>query len=552
MRIRSLASPRQNAKKAFMYPAEVCRSHLTPLRFLQRSASVFRTKKAIVYGDRSWTYPEFAARVNRLASALRAAGIAKDDRVAAILPNIPQMLEAHFGVPLSGGILVPINTRLSAGEMVYILNHSGAKILIVDTEIARSLEPVIGELESVETIVNVDDVPGGVLLPGPTYEAFLETGSPADLDWPIADEDEVISLNYTSGTTGRPKGVMYTHRGAYLNALGELLETKMTSDSVYLWTLPMFHCSGWCYPFAVTAIGGTHVCLRKLEPGTVWDLVRHGGVTHFCAAPTVLISLVNHPGANEGPLPGKLIVSTAAAPPSPQIIAQMEALGAEIIHVYGLTEVYGPYTVCEWQREWDELPIEERSRKKARQGVGYIVADDARVVDDQMNDVPADGETLGEVIMRGNNTMKGYFADEEATARAFAGGWFHSGDLAVMHSDGYIELRDRKKDIIISGGENISTIEVERTIYAHPAVLEVAVIAAPDDYWGEVPMAFVTLKPGATVSESEIVDHCRARLARFKAPKSVVFGELPKTSTGKIQKFVLRDRVWADKEKRIN
>jgi fatty-acyl-CoA synthase len=535
-----------------MYPPEVYRSYLTPLRFLQRSAYVFRNKPAIVYGDRAWTYPEMAERVNRLASALRAAGVEKGDRVAALLPNIPPMLEAHFGVPLAGGILVAINTRLKGDEIAYILNHSGAKVLIVDTELAATVEPVFHQLSTVETVVSVADVPGGVHLPGPEYEAFLAGGNPDPLDWPVADEDEVIAIDYTSGTTGQPKGVIYTHRGAYLNALGELIETKMTSDSVYLWTLPMFHCNGWCYPWAVTGIGATHLCLRKLDPGTVWHLIRTAGVTHFCAAPTVLISLVNHPGAQEGPVPGKLIVSTAAAPPSPQIIAQMEALGAEIIHVYGLTEVYGPYTVCEWQREWDDLPIEERSRLKARQGVGYLVADDARVVDEEMNDVPADGATLGEVIMRGNNTMKGYYADPDATATAFRGGWFHSGDLAVMHPDGYLELRDRKKDIIISGGENVSTIEVEQAISSHPAVLEVAVIAIPDDYWGEVPKAFVTLKPGMTATAEEIIAHCRQRLAGFKCPKAVAFGELPKTSTGKIQKFVLRDREWVGAEKKIH
>ncbi len=535
-----------------MYPAEVYKSYLTPLRFLQRSAAVFRTKPAMVYGDRSWTYPELAERVNRLASALRRAGVQKGDRVACLLPNIPPMLEAHFGVPLSGGILVAINTRLRDEEICAILNHSGAKVLIVDTELAALVEPVRERLATVETIVSVEDVPGGSHLPGPTYDAFLAGGSPESLNWPLTDEDEVIAIDYTSGTTGDPKGVMYTHRGAYLNALGELIESKMTTDSVYLWTLPMFHCNGWCYPWAVTAIGATHLCLRKLEPGAVWHLIRTGGVSHFCAAPTILISLVNHPGAQEGALPGKLIVSTAAAPPSPQIIAQMEALGAEIIHVYGLTEVYGPYTICEWQSQWNDLPVEERSRLKARQGVGYLIADDARVVDDDMNDVPADGETLGEVIMRGNNTMKGYYRDPEATAAAFRGGWFHSGDLAVMHPDGYLELRDRQKDIIISGGENISTIEVEQAIYAHPAVLEVAVVAIPDDYWGEVPKAFVTLKPGLTATPDEIVTHCRARLAGFKVPKAIEFGDLPKTSTGKIQKFVLRDREWAGREMRIH
>jgi fatty-acyl-CoA synthase len=535
-----------------MYPPEVHRSHLTPLRFLQRSADVYRQKPAIVYGDRSWTYPEMAERVNRLASGLRRIGVEKGDRVAALLPNIPPMLEAHFGVPLAGGILVAINTRLTGDEIAYILNHAGAKVLIVDSELAAAVEPVRDALQAVESIITVEDVEGGVRLPGAEYEALLAGGDPGPLDWPLDDEDEVIAIDYTSGTTGRPKGVMYTHRGAYLNSLGELLETKMTPDSVYLWTLPMFHCNGWCFPWAVTGLGATHVCLRKFDAGEAWRLIREAGVTHLCGAPTVLISLANHPAARDAPLARPLIVSTAAAPPSPTIIAQMEELGAEIIHVYGLTEVYGPYTVCEWQPHWGALPSAERARLKARQGVGYLVADDARVVDEQMNDVPADGETLGEVIMRGNNTMKGYYNDPEATAHAFRGGWFHSGDLAVMHPDGYLELRDRQKDIIISGGENISTIEVERAIYGHPAVLEVAVIAIPDDYWGEAPKAFVSLKPGMSATAEEIIAFCRERLAHFKCPRAVEFRDLPKTSTGKIQKFVLREQEWAGHEKRIH
>ncbi len=545
-----------------MYPAEVHRSYLTPLRFLQRSADVFREQPAVIYGDRRWTYPELAARVNRLASALRAAGIDQGDRIACLLPNIPPMLEAHFGVPLAGGVLVAINTRLSSGEIAYILNHSGARLLIVDTVLAGLIEPIRDQIETVATIVRVEDdvagpaagagASGGAALPGPDYESFLATGSPDPLDWPLTDEDATISINYTSGTTGRPKGVMYTHRGAYLNALGEVIETRLTPRSVYLWTLPMFHCNGWCFPWAVTAIGATHVCLRAVDPALIWRLIRSHGVTHLCGAPTVLIAMANHPAAQDGALPGRLTVTTAGAPPSPTIIAQMEALGAEIIHVYGLTETYGPYTVCEWQSQWDGLPPAERARLKARQGVGYLVADNVRVVDDSMRDVPADGQTMGEVVMRGNNVMKGYYNDPEATARAFAGGWFHSGDIGVMHPDGYLELRDRKKDIIISGGENISTIEVEQTIAAHPAVLEVAVVAVPDEYWGERPKAFVTLKPGASATEAEIVAHCRERLAHFKCPKAVEFTELPKTSTGKVQKFVLREREWAGHEKRIH
>ena len=535
-----------------MYPQEVYRSYLTPLRFLQRSASIFRQKPAVVYGDRSWTYPELNERVHRLASALSAAGVRPGDRVAYLVPNIPQMLEGHFGVPLAGAILVAINTRLSAPEVAYILEHSGATALVVDTELAHLVEPALPYLPGLKLVINVADLPGGTVLPGWEYETFLQTGSPDEIEWPLEDEEDVITIDYTSGTTGRPKGVMYTHRGAYLNSLGELLETRMSSDSVYLWTLPMFHCNGWCYPWAVTAIGGTHVCLRRLDPAVVWQLVRDEGVTHFCAAPTVLISLINHPDAPQERLPRPLIISTAAAPPSPTIIAQVEALGAEIIHVYGLTEVYGPYTVCEWQPHWNALPADEQARVKARQGVGYIIADDVRVVDDQMHDVPADAQTMGEVIMRGNNTMKGYFRDPEATERAFAGGWFHTGDLAVMHPDGYIELRDRKKDIIISGGENISTIEVEQAIAAHPAVLETAVIAIPDDRWGETPKAFVTLKPGHELSSDELRAFVRERLAGFKVPRAIEFGDLPKTSTGKVQKFVLREREWAAHEKRIN
>jgi fatty-acyl-CoA synthase len=534
------------------FPPEVHRSHLTPLRFLQRSAAVYREKPAVVYGDRTMTYPELNDRVHRLASALRGLGVERGDRVAYLLPNIPQMLEGHFAVPLAGAVLVAINTRLSPAEVGYILGHSGAKVLVVDSELARLVEPVLADLPTLETVVTVEDVPGGVRLPGPEYEAFLAGGSPDPVEWPLEDEDEVVAIDYTSGTTGQPKGVMYTHRGAYLNSLGEIIELGMRPDSVYLWTLPMFHCNGWCCPWAVTAIGATHVCLRKFDPAEAWRLIREQEVTHLCAAPTVLIALVNAPEAPSDPLGRPWTVATAAAPPSPTIVRQVESLGAEVVHVYGLTEVYGPYTVCAWQPQWDALPPEERARLKVRQGVGYLIADDARVVDEEMRDVPADGATLGEVVMRGNNTMKGYYRDPEATAQAFRGGWFHSGDLAVMHPDGYLELRDRKKDIIISGGENISTIEVEQAVCAHPAVLEAAVIAVPDDYWGEVPKAFVALKPGRQVSAEELIAFCRGRLAGFKTPKAVEFGELPKTSTGKVQKFVLREREWAGQAKRVH
>lgn len=526
---------------------------LTPLVFLERSAAIFRTKTAVVYGTKRYTYQEFQQRINRLAHALQAQGLHKNDRVAFLCPNIPPLLEAHFGVPLAGGVLVAINIRLSSDEIAYILNHSEAKALFVDSTLVPLIEPIQDQLEYTRTLITIGDEEGSQRLNGPEYEEFLQTGSPEPVVWSLQDEYDLISINYTSGTTGRPKGVMYHHRGAYLNALGEALESGMNSNSVYLWTLPMFHCNGWCFTWAVTALGATHVCLRKFDPAVVFSLLKEEGVTHFCGAPTVLISLVNHPAAQDFKLDHPLRVITAAAPPSPTILQRMEELGAEVTHVYGLTETYGPHTVCEWQTPWNALPAEERARKKARQGVPYIIAGtDLRIVDDQMQDVPADGMTMGEVVMRGNNVMKGYFKQPEATAEAFREGWFHSGDLGVMHPDGYIELRDRKKDIIISGGENISTIEVEQTIARHPAVLEVAVIAIPDDKWGEVPKAFVTLKPGMTATVEEIIAFCREQMAHFKCPKAVEFGELPKTSTGKVQKFVLRNKEWKGYEKRIH
>ena len=523
---------------------------LTPIWFCQRSGSVFRDKTAVVYGEQRFTYGEFAARVNCLASALRAAGLEKDDRVAFLCPNVPAMLEAHFGVPLAGGILVTINVRLSADEIAYILDHSGSRFLFVDAELSHLVDPAAHP--ALERVVTVVDAPAMATLPGPSYEEFLTTGRPDPLEWVLESENDTLAINYTSGTTGRPKGVMYTHRGAYLKALGVGLHLRLASDSVFLWTLPMFHCNGWGFPWGVTAVGGTHVCLRKVEPGLVWQLVEREGVTHFNAAPTVLIALVNHPSSQQVTLKRKLTVATGGSPPSPTIIDQMARLGADVVHIYGLTETYAPYTICQEQPSWADLSPEEQARRKARQGVPLIVSDVVRVVDEEMKDVPADGETLGEVVMRGNNVTKGYFNQPEATAEAFRGGWFHSGDLAVMHPDGYVELRDRKKDIIISGGENISTIEVEQTIYQHPAVLEVAVIAIPDETWGEAPKAFVTLKPGQSVTPREIVDFCRARMAHFKCPKAVEFGDLPKTSTGKIQKYVLREREWDGREKRIN
>ncbi|MHB8619309.1 MAG: acyl--CoA ligase family protein [Chloroflexota bacterium] len=538
----------ENHGRAYHSLDNVFYSHLTPLSFLERSAQIYRQKTAVVYGEQRWTYTQFEERCRRLASALRKAGLRTGERVAFICPNIPPLLEAHFGVPMAGGVLVAINIRLSADEIAYILRHSGSRFLFVDSEFAHLIAP--GQVEHIVTVVDDETF---LPLQGQTYDELLQTGDADPSPCWIENEYDTISINYTSGTTGRPKGVMYHHRGAYLNALGENIVSHMESSGVYLWTLPMFHCNGWCFTWAFVAAGATSVCLRKFEPGLAWDLIRSERVTTMCGAPTVWIALANHPRAKDVPIQHQVTAVVAGAPPSPTIIGQMEALGIRMEHVYGLTETYGPHTVCQWQEPWNSLPPEEQAGKRARQGVSYVIANDrTRVVDANMDDVPADGRTMGEVIMRGNNVMKGYFENPEATEKAFQGGWFHSGDLAVMHPDGYIELRDRAKDIIISGGENISTIEVEQAVAKHPAVLECAVVGVPDDYWGEVPKAFVVLKPGASAAPDGIIAFCREHIAHFKAPKYVEIGDLPRTSTGKIQKFVLRDREWAGKEKRIN
>ena len=460
----------------------------------------------------------------------------KGERVALLCPNTPPMLEAHYGVPLAGGILVAINIRLSAPEIAYILNHSGARVLCVDSEFADLIRPIQEQLTSLETVVNIVDNPTAKILDGPEYEAFLASGSDVLLDKPVEDENAPISINYTSGTTGNPKGVVYTHRSAYLNALGEAMEMGLNNRSTYLWTLPMFHCNGWCFTWGVTAVGATHVCLRRVDPAEVFRLIEAEQVSHFCGAPTVLIALTSHPRAQTAVFPRKLHVTTAGAPPSPTVIANMEALGAEIFHVYGLTETYGPHSICAWHAEWDALPADVRAAKKARQGVPYVVAEEMRVVDDEMRDVPADATTMGEVIMRGNNVMQGYYEQPEATDVAFRGGWFHSGDLAVMHPDGYVELRDRQKDIIISGGENISTIEVENTIYRHPAVQEVAVIAIPDEKWGEVPKAFVVPKPGSNPTAEDIITFCRAAHRPLQMPQSRRVWRSPQNLDGEDQK----------------
>ncbi|WP_037079440.1 acyl--CoA ligase family protein [Pseudonocardia spinosispora] len=529
-------------------------TQLTPLSYLRRSAEVYPDKTAIVYGERRVTYAEFARQVTQVANALRASGIGPGDRVAYLMPNLPAMLLAHFAVPLAGGVLVALNTRLAAEEIRYILDHSGSKLLVVDSVLAEPLATVAAEFQTVAEIVTLTDAaaPGSGTGPaGPTYAEFVERGADGpDLPWEVEDETATISINYTSGTTGRPKGVMYTHRGAHLNSLSEIVHSAHSPDSVYLWTLPMFHCNGWCTPWALTAIGGTHVCLREVRGDAIWGLISEHGVTHLNGAPTVVNTIMNAPEAVT--LDYQLVITTAGAPPSPTTILQMERMGFRIVHVYGLTETYGPYSVNQFQRAWLELDAEQRAALQARQGVGMVTADRLRVVDDEMRDVPADATTMGEIVMRGNNVMAGYFADPDGTEKAFAGGWFHSGDLGVMHPDGYVELRDRAKDVVISGGENISTVEVEQAVVSHPAVLEAAVIGVPDERWGERPKAFVVLRTGASATEDEVLEHVRSKIARYKTPRAVEFvEELPKTSTGKVQKFELREKEWAGEQTRI-
>ena len=511
------------------------RHELTPVSFLERAGTVHAGRVAVVDGDVRYPWSEFRARARRFASALRRDGLRKGDRVAFLAFNSEPLLLAHFGVPQAGGVLVAINTRLSADEIAYIVEHSGANIVFCSPELEKQLANVPARVRRFDT--------------QQAFEAFLKTGTEEAVDSWLADEDEPITINYTSGTTGRPKGVVYHHRGAYLNAVAMALDHRLAADSSYLWTLPMFHCNGWTFPWALAAVGAQSVCIPRIEPANVWRLFDEG-VTHFCAAPTILIMLANDAAAHRLTRPVRLFA--AGAPPSPTLIARMTDLNFELDHVYGLTETYGPFTINVPQPGLDSRTQAEQAQCKARQGFPNVCAGDVSVLSDEMVEVPADGETMGEVVMRGNVVMTGYFADPQATEKAFAGGWFHSGDIAVRHPDGSIELRDRKKDIIISGGENISTIEVEQAVVAHAAVLECAVIAIPDETWGEVPKAFVTLKTDMLATEADIIEHCRLHLARFKAPKSVEFGPLPKTSTGKVQKYVLREREWKGREKRIN
>ncbi len=520
---------------------------LTPLSFLQRSSTVYPDKTAVIHGDQRYSYHEFAERCRRLASALAAHGIGCGDTVSVMAPNVPAMLEAHYGVPMTGAVLNALNYRLDAATISFILDHAQTKVLITDREFSETISQVIKNVKHPVLVIDIDDplYEGGELLGECDYEAFLMRGEP-DFDGPpLEDEWQAISLNYTSGTTGNPKGVVYHHRGAYLNALGQILVFNLSESSIYLWTLPMFHCNGWTYTWGVTAAAGTHVCLRRVDPALIFPMIKQHGVTHMCGAPIVLNMLIHAPAEQRVDFGRTVDVATGGAAPPGKVIAEMEGLGFRVTHLYGLTETYGPATVCAWQHAWDELDLETRMNMMVRQGVAYHTLEDIMIADPKtMEPVPSDGKTMGEVMVRGNTAMKGYLKNPNATNEVFRGGWFHTGDLGVRHPNGYVEIKDRAKDIIISGGENVSSLEVEEMLYRHPSIMEAAVVARPDDYWGETVCAFVTLKPDAgDVTAEDIIAWCRERLAKFKSPKHVVFGPLPKTPTGKIQKFVLRDKT---------
>jgi fatty-acyl-CoA synthase len=522
---------------------------LTPLTFLERAAAVYPDHAAIVHGDLRRSYRDFYARSRRLASALTQRGIGRGDTVAVMLANTPAMLECHYGVPMAGAVLNTLNTRLDAPVIAFSLDHGEAKVIITDREFSKTIRAAL-ELATVKPVVIDYDDPefsgAGDLLGECEYEAFLEQGDP-DFRWAMpADEWDAIALNYTSGTTGDPKGVVYHHRGAYLLALGNVVTGTLGKHPVYLWTLPMFHCNGWCFPWTISIVAGTHVCLRQVRAKLMYDALADLGVTHLCGAPIVMSTLLNARAEEKRPLPRIVQFFTAAAPPPEAVLGAMKQAGFDVTHLYGLTEVYGPAVVNEWHQDWDELAPGDYAARKARQGVRYPVLEALDVLDpDSMKPVPADGTTIGEVMFRGNVVMKGYLKSPASSAKAFDGGWFHSGDLGVKYPDGYIQLKDRSKDIIISGGENISSIEVEDALYKHPAVQAAAVVAKPDEKWGETPCAFVELKASEMVSAEELMAWCRQHLAAFKCPRTVVFAELPKTSTGKIQKFRLREMAQA-------
>ena len=518
---------------------------LTPLTFLARAAAVFPDHTAIVHGRSAFSYRQLFARTRRLGSALARRGIARGDTVAAVLANTPAMLEAHYGIAMAGAVLNTINTRLDAAVIAFTLDHGEAKALIVDRDFSTVVKDALALCKATALVIDYDDpefAGAGERLGSVEYEDFLRQGEP-DFAWLMPqDEWDAISLNYTSGTTGDPKGVVYHHRGAYLLALANVITTGMGKHPVYLWTLPMFHCNGWCFPWTLSVVAGTHVCLRAVRAAPIYDAIATHKVTHLCGAPIVMSTLLNAAPHERKKLPHVVEFVTAAAPPPEAVLAAMTSAGFNVTHVYGLTETYGPASVNEWHREWDALPPSEQAAHKARQGVAYPVLEALEVLDPAtMNPVPRDGQTLGEVMFRGNVVMKGYLKNKAATEREFAGGWFHSGDLGVVHPDGYIQLKDRSKDIIISGGENISSIEVEDALYKHPAVQAVAVVAKPDEKWGETPCAFVELKTGASVAADELIAWCRKHLAGYKCPHYVVFAEIPKTSTGKLQKFKLRE-----------